>query len=127
MKYTALIGISLLLLSGCASMEQAISPEMRFGQLYALEGALTEASMDCGNPEASHTATYWASSTVTTLREYSRFLQSDSAAHLKSRELVKQLNTLAYHHGSEQLQCERLAQAGDTARELLHLLTVKRS
>ena len=47
MKKFALIGLSLLLLGGCATMEQAISPEVRYGQLYALEDALTTAGDQC--------------------------------------------------------------------------------
>ena len=127
MKRVALISLSLLLLGGCATMEQALSPELRYGQLYALHDALTTASHQCGDREAVYTATYWARTTVGTIDEHSRFLEDDSAQQRKSRALVKQLYALSYYGTDTMAQCEQIALAGDTTRELIALLKVKGS
>lgn len=127
MKKFALISLSLLLLGGCATMKQALSPEVRYGQLYALQDALTTASHQCGDREAVFTATYWASATVGNIDEHSRFLEDDSAPQQKSKELVKQLYALSYYGRDPASLCERIALAGDTNRELIALLKVKGS
>jgi uncharacterized protein YceK len=117
-----LITISLLLLGGCASMESAFSPEVRYGQLYALENALTTAGNQCGNEEAAFTATYWASATVNNIAEHSEFLETGSAPQTKSRELVKLLYTLQYNSANPESQCQQLAMAGSATRSLITLL-----
>ena len=122
-----LISLSLLLLGGCAGMEQTLTPEVRYGQLYALQGALTIASKNCSDREAAFTATYWASTTVGNIDEHSQFLNSGSAEQLKSRELVKQLYLLSYFTHNEVTSCRQFALAGDTTRELLTLLTLRDS
>ena len=122
MKKFALISLSMLLLGGCATMEQALSPEVRYGQLYALQDALTTAGHKCGDREATFTATYWASTTVGNIDEHSRFLKADSAQQQKSKELVEQLYALAYHGGDSAIQCKQIVLAGNTTRELLVLL-----
>ena len=127
MKKFALISLSLLLLGGCATMEQALSPEVRYGQLYALQDALTIASHQCDDREAVFTATYWAGSTVGNIDEHSRFLKDDSAPQQKSKELVKQLYALSYYGADLASQCKQLALAGDTTRELIALLQVQDS
>ncbi len=119
---TILISLSLLLLGGCTSMEQALSHEVRYGQLFALQGALTTASHNCSDREAVFTATYWASRTVANIEEHSQFLKSGSDELSKSKELVKQLYSLSYLAHSGASGCKQLALAGDTTRELLSLL-----
>ncbi len=119
-----MISLSLLLLGGCASMEQTLTPEVRYGQLYALQGALTIASHDCSDREAAFTASYWASTTAANIDEHSQFLETGSAEQLKSRELVKRLYALSYLAYHDAASCKQFALAGDTTRELLSLLTM---
>ena len=123
----ALISLSLLLLGGCATMEQALSPEVRYGQLYALQDALSTASHRCGDRDAIFTATYWASTTVGNIDEHSRFLLADSEPRMKSKELVKQLYALSYYGADSRAQCEQIALAGNTTRELIALLKINGS
>ena len=120
---TLLISISLLLLSGCAStIETAFSPEVRYGQLYALENALSTASSDCSDHEASFTASYWASTTVGNISDHSKYLESDSVQQAKSKELISQLYSLQYDATNSASHCKQIAIAGNTTRELLALL-----
>lgn len=117
------ITLSLALLSGCAStMETAISPEVRYGQLYALENALSTASSDCSDREASFTATYWASTTVGNIADHSKYLETDSLQQSKSKELVAQLYSLQYDATNMASHCQQIEIAGNTTRELLALL-----
>ena len=120
---TLFITLSLALLSGCATtMDQTFSPELRYGQLYALENALNTASSNCGNREASFTATYWASTTLGTLTDHYQYLVTDSLRQRKSKELVAQLYSLKYNATSSASHCKQIALAGNTTRELLGLL-----
>ncbi|MDH5784536.1 MAG: hypothetical protein OEZ16_02875 [Chromatiales bacterium] len=112
----------LLLLSACASLDQAIPHEFRYGQLYALSDALSSASNNCGDRDESFSATYWASVTVDTLDQFSRLLRSDSPEQLTSRKLVTQLYALSYEDTGDNGRCEQFAVAGTTTRELLSLL-----
>ena len=119
-----LISLSLALLSGCATtMEQAFSPELRYGQLYALESALTTASSDCSDQEAAFTATYWASTTVGNISDHSEYLEVGSVAQTKSKELVSQLYSLQYASTNTASHCKQISVAGNTTRELLALLS----
>jgi uncharacterized protein YceK len=111
-----------LLLGGCASMESAFSPETRYGQLYALENALTTASNHCSDEEAAYSATYWAAATVTNIADHNTFLEAGSAPHAKSKELVKQLYSLQHNASNQDSQCQQIAMAGTTTRELIALL-----
>ena len=115
------ITVALLLLSGCASMESAFSPELRYGQLYALQEALTEAATHCGDREATFTANYWAASTAGNIAEHSQFLKADSLPQSKSRELLRQLYSLQQRNQPE-TTCRQFADAGSATRELLAAL-----
>ena len=118
-----IIIFSLLLISGCAAtMETAFSPEIRYGQLYALEGALSNASSDCSDEDAAFTATYWASATVANISNHSKFLETGSVQQTKSKELVIQLYSLQYDTTNSASHCQQIATAGNTTRELLTLL-----
>lgn len=117
-----LITMSLLLLSGCATMESAFSPQLRYGQLYALESALTTAGNQCDDEEAAFTATHWATSTVTNISDHSKLLHTDSAPYAKSKQLVKQLYSLQYDATNSASHCQQIAMAGTTTRELITLL-----
>jgi hypothetical protein len=117
-----LITLSLLLLNGCASMESTFSPQTRYGRLYALQDALTTAGNHCSDQEAAFTASYWASTTVVSISDHSTFLEAGSASHVKSKELVNQLYSLQYNAMDNQAQCQQIAKAGTTTRELLTLL-----
>ncbi|MEN8169007.1 MAG: hypothetical protein ABFS08_02120 [Pseudomonadota bacterium] len=113
-----------LLLSGCAStMEATFSPELRYGQLYALENALTIAGSNCNDKDAVFTATYWASTTVINISDHSEFLEEGSVERTKSKELVKQLYSLRYVTANEESRCHQIAIAGNATRELLTLLS----
>ncbi len=117
------ITASLALLSGCAStIEATFSPEVRYGQLYALENALSTASSDCNDREASFTATYWASTTVGNIADHSKYLETDSLQQIKSKELVAQLYSLQYDANNVASHCQQIEIAGKTTRELLALL-----
>lgn len=118
-----LFSLSLVLLSSCAStMETAFSHEVRYGQLYALESALSTASSDCSDREASFTATYWASTTVGNIADHSEYLKDGSVQLAKSKELVSQLYSLQYQTANRASHCKQIAVAGNTTRELLVLL-----
>ena len=118
-----LITLSLVLLSGCAStIESAFSPEVRYGQLYALESALNTASSDCNDEEAAFTATYWAATTVGNIADHSEFLKDGSVQQAKSKELVSQLYSLQYQTANSASHCKQISVAGNTTRELLALL-----
>ena len=118
-----MITLSLLLISGCAAtLETAFSPEVRYGQLYALKDALTSASNDCSDKDAVFTATYWASATVTNISDHSKFLEAGSVQQAKSKELVIQLYALQYDATNSASHCQQFAIAGNTTRELLALL-----
>lgn len=117
-----LISLSLLVLSGCSALDKAISPEVRYGQLYALEDALSTAGNRCSDKEAAFTATYWATTTVNNISEHSEFLEVGGAQQSKSKELVKQLYSLQYVAYDDDANCQRFSIAGGTTRELLALL-----
>ncbi len=117
------IGLSLVLLNGCATtMEQAFRPELRYGQLYALEDALNAANSDCSDQEASFSATYWASTALDALTDHNQYLETDSPQQSKSRELIAQLYSLQYDAANVASHCQQIAVAGITTRELLALL-----
>ena len=121
---TLLFSLSLALLSGCTTtLEQAISPEIRYGQLYALENALSTASSDCSDQGASFTATYWATSTVGNISDHSEYLEVGSVEQSKSKELVAQLYSLQYNATNSASHCKQISVAGNTTRELLALLS----
>ena len=118
-----LIIFSLALLSGCAStIETAFSPELRYGQLYALESALSTASKDCSDKESVFTATYWATTTVGNISRHSQFLEADSPQQAKTKELVNQLYSLQVVAVNQAANCKQFNVAGNTTRELLALL-----
>ena len=118
-----LITLSLVLLSGCAStIEATFSPEVRYGQHYALEDALSTASSDCSDKEAAFTAIYWASTTVGNISDHSEYLKDGSVQQAKSKELVSQLYSLQYQSSYSASHCKQISVAGNTTRELLALL-----
>lgn len=119
-----IVSVSLLLLSGCTAMESVISPQVRYGQLYALQEALTTASDNCGDQQAAFTANYWAMVTVGNIEQHSQFLAAESPQQLKSKQLVKQLYALHYLSRNDEDNCRQIAVAGNTTRELLTLLTL---
>ena len=114
-----LIALSLAVISGCSTLETALSPEVRYGQVYALEEALSSAASRCDDADAAHRATYWASVTAMNIADHSRFLDEGSTAQQSAKRLVKQLSALRMSTPDDTSHCGEFASAAATAKQLL--------
>lgn len=115
--------VSLLVVSGCSTLETALPPEVRYGQLYALEEALTHAAARCDDTVTTHRAAYWAQSTAMNIADHSRYLDEGSNALQSARRLVSELGQLRVPAPDDITTCQQYANAAATTREVLASLT----
>lgn len=118
-----IIIFTILLCSGCASMEASLSPEFRYGQLYGLKEALNNAASQCDSSDAAFTAHYWATTTAHSLKMHAGYLKAGSPQRAQSDELVGQLYALRPANLESAQRCSHFAQAYQTTDRLISLLS----
>lgn len=117
-----LIALAPMALWGCATLETTLSPEVRYGQIYALEEALNRAASRCDDAEALQLAAYWTSITAMSLADHSRYLEEGSSAHQSAKSLLKQLGQLRVAP-DDTARCRQFAEAATAVRQMLVGLT----
>lgn len=117
-----LIALAAMALWGCATLERALSPEVRYGQIYALEEALNGAASRCDDTEAVQLAAYWTSVTAVSLADHSRYLDEGSSAQQDAKSLLRQLGQLRVTP-DESARCRQFAEVAAAVRQMRRSLT----
>lgn len=112
-----LVSIALVVMSGCSTLELAVSDEFKYGRIYAMKAALVEAVDSCEDENKVDVALYWARVGMTDLPEYMRYMGNVPGVTEQGRELTKTLRGLMQVKGDDQQVCAHLRQASLTSHQ----------
>jgi len=96
--------LSMLVLSGCSTLNTMIPDEVKYGQLYTLEEVMVDASVQCGDESNRVIANEWAKQVSGSLGEHISYLDEESSAYIEAKILLKDLAKVRNNPNSD--SCE---------------------
>lgn len=103
--------LATLIMSGCSTLELAVSDEFKYGRIYAMKTAFIEAVDNCGDHDKVSAALHWAQVGKADLPDYMRYMGHDAAMAEQGRALAKALQSVSQIKHDSPAACEQMREA----------------